>query len=121
MVRRGALLFQTHHASYTAFQLDFQVFIASWLPSLPSIESLRLFGPLFLRLSTWDPSPVVNSNDMSDSKPWSDGPNAPQIPNWMYAWEKEKFAGLFLGAISHGAPTYLSIDLCSPSLFGLPF
>ena len=35
-------------------------------------------------------------------QPWSSGPNAPQIPSWLYTAEKENFAGMLLGAIFYG-------------------
>lgn len=34
--------------------------------------------------------------------PWSDGPNAPKIPSWLYLSEKGTFAGTVIGAILHG-------------------
>ena len=78
---------------------------------------LQLLSPflypasLSLSSSIVIPPPVANIRDMSDSSenPWSSSPNAPQIPYWVYFQEKANFAGIFLGAISYGAPTYLSI------------
>jgi len=48
---------------------------------------------------------------MSDpsQKPWSDNPNAPQIPHDLYVWEKAVFAGAFIGVILYGLPTYISV------------
>lgn len=41
---------------------------------------------------------------MSDAwgPPWSDNPNAPQIPLWLYSAEKTNFAGFLIGAIFYG-------------------
>ena len=41
---------------------------------------------------------------MSDSqeKPWSDNPNAPQIPYYLYFEEKADFAGVLIGSILYG-------------------
>ena len=38
-------------------------------------------------------------------EPWSNDPNAPQIPYGLYLSEKENFAGVLLGAVSYGTPT----------------
>jgi len=48
---------------------------------------------------------------MSDSspEPWSDNPNAPQIPYDLYVWEKVVFAEGLIGAILYGLPTYMSV------------
>jgi len=46
---------------------------------------------------------------MSDQKPWSDNPNAPQIPYDLYFWEKAAFAGELIAAIFYGLPTYRSV------------
>ena len=75
-----------------------------------SIGLAGVYNPL-LSSSIVIPPPVANIRDMSDSSenPWSSSPNAPQIPYWVYFQEKANFAGIFLGAISYGAPTYLSI------------
>ena len=59
---------------------------------------------------------------MSDpwGTPWSDHPNAPQIPSWDYRLEKGGFAGFFSGAIAYGPLTHLSIcahRACSTYLF----
>ena len=45
---------------------------------------------------------------MSDSlgKPWSDNPNAPKVPYWVYFGEKSYFAGVIIGAILYGESTY---------------
>jgi hypothetical protein len=43
-------------------------------------------------------------------KPWSDNPNAPQIPYSLYFAEKANLAGIFIGAIFYGMPTYTSAD-----------
>lgn len=41
---------------------------------------------------------------MSDSSiiPWSDNPNAPKIPYWLYYVEKVYFAGFVIGAVFYG-------------------
>lgn len=41
---------------------------------------------------------------MSDSQeqPWSDSPNAPKIPSYIYRFEKTWFAGVLVGSILHG-------------------
>ena len=41
--------------------------------------------------------------------PWSNDPNAPQIPSLLYLIEKEYFAGILIGAISYGTLTHPSI------------
>ena len=48
---------------------------------------------------------------MSDpsQKPWSDNPNAPQIPHDLYVWEKAVLAGGLIGAIFYGLQTYMSV------------
>lgn len=33
---------------------------------------------------------------------WSDSPNAPQIPFWLYHLEKDYFAGMLVGAVAYG-------------------
>ena len=56
---------------------------------------------------------------MSDpsEKPWSDSPNAPQIPPSTYLAEKEFFAGQLIGAISYGTLIYAGAYLCLPCPF----
>lgn len=49
--------------------------------------------------------------------PWSNSPNAPQIPYEEYFQEKTILAGLLIGAISYGKPTLVSVYSCSPGLF----
>lgn len=46
---------------------------------------------------------------MSDpsEEPWSDDPNAPQLPYWLYTGEKEYFAGSVIAAAFYGTPTCL--------------
>ena len=44
-------------------------------------------------------------------KPWSDNPNAPQIPYVYYFTEKVGLAGTFLGAILYGMPVHVSLYL----------
>ena len=60
---------------------------------------------------------------MSDSlgEPWSDNPDAPQIPDWVYFEEKAYFAGVILGAVLYGAPPYPSIHLHSHRRLNVPF
>ena len=43
------------------------------------------------------------------SEPWSDNPNAPQIPLSLYTWEKTAFAGYFVGSIFHGRPAHVFV------------
>lgn len=38
----------------------------------------------------------------SQERPWSDNPNAPKIPYWLYYSEKSRFTGVFLGSILYG-------------------
>ena len=47
---------------------------------------------------------------MSDSSiiPWSDNPNAPKIPYWLYYVEKVYFAGFVIGAVFYGTVTCTS-------------
>ena len=56
----------------------------------------------------------------SSQKPWSDNPNAPQIPYDLYVWEKAVFAEGFIGAILYGLPTYMSVVLFLLTLFVRP-
>ena len=51
---------------------------------------------------------------MSDSqeRPWSDNPNAPRIPYWLYLQEKSRFAGVFLGSILYGT-NKVSLSTCT--------
>ena len=49
----------------------------------------------------------------SSESPWSDNPNAPQIPYLLYFVEKATFAGTLLGAIFYGTPTHVSAYMCS--------
>ena len=53
---------------------------------------------------------------MSDSleKPWSNNPNAPQIPPSLYNAEREFFASYVVGGILYGMPTYASLHPHSP-------
>jgi hypothetical protein len=44
----------------------------------------------------------------SAEQPWSEGPNSPQIPSWLYLAEKEAFAGLLIGTILYGTLTHAS-------------
>jgi len=61
---------------------------------------------------------------MSDSqdKPWSDNPNAPQIPYYLYFEEKADFAGVLIGSIlygMHGAtPDHTPMEPSSLCLLG---
>ena len=50
---------------------------------------------------------------MSDPSetPWSNGPNAPQIPSLLYLAEKEYFTGIIIGAMSYGALTHTCASL----------
>jgi hypothetical protein len=38
----------------------------------------------------------------SSSNPWSDNPNAPQIPHWLYVAEKTNIAGILIAGILYG-------------------
>lgn len=40
-------------------------------------------------------------------EPWSNTPNAPQIPPWLYSYEKDNFAGRLVGAIVYGITVVL--------------
>lgn len=53
---------------------------------------------------------------MSDSGeiPWSDNPNAPRVPYWVYFGEKAIFAGIFVAAILFGTTPHASVFPCSP-------
>ena len=51
----------------------------------------------------------------SSEKPWSNNPNAPQIPYSWYLAEKTTFAGILISAILYGAPTHMSVYLPSPT------
>lgn len=55
---------------------------------------------------------------MADSsvKPWSDNPNAPNIPHPLYIDERAKFAGDILAGILYGMPTRIFIYLHLPRL-----
>ena len=50
--------------------------------------------------------------------PWSEDPNAPQIPPFLYLAEKENFAGLLIGTILYGMlpmhPSICTHSACSP-------
>ena len=43
---------------------------------------------------------------MSDleEQPWSDNPNAPKIPYYIYRFEKTWFAGVLISSILYGTP-----------------
>ena len=56
----------------------------------------------FLHLRSLSPSD-------SSQKPWSDNPNAPQIPYGLYFWEKATVAGNIIGAIFYGLQTHMSV------------
>ena len=53
----------------------------------------------------------------SSQTPWSNDPNAPQLPTWLHLIEKAFLAGFFIGAISYGALTPPPGNLCSPRRF----
>jgi len=55
---------------------------------------------------------------MSDSleTPWSDNPNAPKIPYWLYFGEKVYFAGSLIGAILYGIVIVLFFQCMSALL-----
>jgi hypothetical protein len=53
--------------------------------------------------------------------PWSNNPNAPQIPYSLYFAEKANFAGLLIGAIFYGMRTYTPTYAYSLFLFDVPF
>lgn len=48
--------------------------------------------------------------------PWSDNPNAPKIPYWLYVGEKAYFAGSLIGAILYGIVVVLFFR-CMSALF----
>jgi hypothetical protein len=83
-----------------------------------------LLHPGFSNLHTNHFLPAAHFSTMSDSseKPWSDNPNAPQIPYLLYFAEKANFAGILIGAILYGMSTHVHIFYPSlPPLFDLPF
>ena len=55
---------------------------------------------------------------MSDSdQPWSNGPNAPQIPYFLYTGEKVFFAGSVIATVLYGMLSYVPTfqrRRCSP-------
>ena len=55
---------------------------------------------------------------MSDSqdKPWSDNPNAPQIPYYLYFEEKADFAGVLIGSILYGMHNPPRLHVCVTKL-----
>ena len=55
------------------------------------------------------------SESDSSEKPWSNNPNAPQIPYSLYLAEKSNFAGNLIGAILYGTPTHIPVYLPSPA------
>ena len=63
---------------------------------------------------------------MSDSSegPWSNNPNAPQIPYPLYLGEKESFAGTLIGSMLYGRPVYqryVIVYFCLSRPLRLPF
>ena len=48
--------------------------------------------------------------------PWSDHPNAPQIPAWLYIADKESYAGVVVGTILYGMVFHTSTYFCSSRL-----
>ena len=60
---------------------------------------------------------------MSDpwGDPWSNNPNAPQIPFWVYTAEREGFVGRLAGAILYGTQVHVSLRLYLPCPFDLSF
>ena len=50
----------------------------------------------------------------TSNKPWSNGPNTPQITYWVYLGEKENLAGVLIGAIFYGV---LSLSILTSSFF----
>ena len=56
---------------------------------------------------------------MSDPSepPWSNNPNAPQIPYWLHFGEKVYFAGVLMGAVFYGTHSCTSVYLPSPQFF----
>lgn len=60
---------------------------------------------------------------MSDplGMPWSEDPNAPQIPPFLYLAEKEIFTGLLIGTALYGMLPHASVYLYSLCPFALPF
>jgi len=55
-------------------------------------------------------------SDPSQEQPWSNDPNAPQIPHDLYFGEKATFAGILIGAILYGTSAYALVYPCSRSL-----
>jgi hypothetical protein len=62
--------------------------------------------------------PVTHFSIMSGplQKPWSDKPNAPQVPYPVYFEEKANFAGILIGAILYGTQRFKPTHPFSPSL-----
>lgn len=54
-------------------------------------------------------------------QPWSNDPNAPQIPYELYVIEKAYFAGCLLGAMFYGTHNYAAVYPCSSGLFNLSY
>ena len=52
----------------------------------------------------WKPPLQSDVQAMSNPSemPWSDNPNAPQVPSWLYLQEKKLFAGFLFGIIFYG-------------------
>ena len=58
----------------------------------------------------------------SEQQPWSNNPNTPKIPYYIYNYEKTYLAGILIGAILYGVPenphTHATVPLCLLHLFG---
>lgn len=59
--------------------------------------------------------------NLSEVTPWSNNPNAPDIPNWLYLGEKAYFTGFVIDAMLYGTQASTYIYPSSPSLFDLSF
>ena len=55
----------------------------------------------------------------SSSTPWSNNPNAPQIPESLYFAEKTNFAGILIAGILYGTPTFAFVESTSSRPFPL--
>ena len=74
-------------------------------PFTPSHRTPRSFPfisapsplPPFVEISSAER--VLTMSDSSGEQPWSDNPNAPQIPPWLHSAERDTLTGHFLGSI----------------------
>ena len=62
----------------------------------------------------------MSDRPYSSENPWSNNPNAPQIPYQIYFAEKANFAGILIGAIFYGMHTYTPTYAYLLCLFDVP-